>query len=350
MKKTFFSLLLILFVCFLNAQTLSPTRAVNWKLAGHKGAYINPAVVIDFISQGGVNSGLIPNDSILQSVLANIGSNPAIIYFPPGNYLFKKRINITKSVILRGASSDSTIFNFNTVSESDLFCIYGSTTNIEASIVNNLVKDSSRMLVGNASSFSKGDYIIIIENDTTLVTSSWAMRTTGQIIKIDTVIDNYILLESPFRRDFYVSRNAKIKKIIPVKDVGIENIRILPSNATNSQTSNIVFYCAANCWVKCIKSINCNYSHIDIGTSTNIVVTGSYFQDAYSYGDGGKGYGIMINSTSGECLVMDNIFKHLRHSMIFQSGANGNVFAYNYSREPYWTDVTLPSGSAGDMV
>jgi hypothetical protein len=350
MRKSIF----VIIICFLSffsiGQTLSPLRAVNWKLAGHKGAYISPALVIDFIDEGGVNNGLVPNDSILTAVLSGIGNTPAIIYFPAGNYLFKKRINLNKSVILRGKSSDSTTFSFNMLSESDLIYVYGSTTSTETMIVNDLVKDSSRMLVSNASSFSKGNFVIIIENDTTLVTSSWAMRTTGQILKIDTVVGNYIWFESPFRRGFFVSRGAKIKKLNLVKDVGIENIKLLPSNATTSQTNNISFYCASNCWVKCIKSINCNYAHIDIGTSSNIVVTGSYFQDAFSYGDGGKGYGVMINSTTGECLVMDNIFKHLRHSMIFQSGANGNVFAYNYSREPYWTDVTLPSGSAGDMV
>tara|TARA_B110000091_G_scaffold188339_1_gene210108 strand:- start:126 stop:455 length:330 start_codon:yes stop_codon:yes gene_type:complete len=34
--------------------------------------------------------------------------------------------------------------------------------------------------------------------------------------------------------------------------------------------------------------------------------------------------------------------------MLLQSGANGNVFAYNYSLNPFWTST--PSNSAGDMV
>jgi len=56
----------------------------------------------------------------------------------------------------------------------------------------------------------------------------------------------------------------------------------------------------------------------------------------------------MLHYTSNECLVEDNIFMHLRHSMIVQAGANGNVFAYNYSFDPFWTST--PSNSAGDMV
>jgi hypothetical protein len=350
MMKNIFTLFLILFSASCFGQTLSPSRAVNWSLAGHKGPYLSPVDTIDFVNAGGFNNGVTPNDSLLTAVLASVGSTPVVIYFPKGNYLFKKRININKSVIIKGKSSDSTIFTFNLLTESDLFYVYGSSTGIETQIINDIVKDSSRLLVSNASLFSKGDFIILSENDTTLITSAWAMHTTGQIVQIDTIVNNYIWLQSPLRRDYYVSRAVKITKLNPVKNVGIESIKIAPTNATVAQTNNIAYQYASNCWVKCIKSSKCNYSHIDVRSSTNIVVTGSYFEEAFSWGDGGKGYGIMINSTSGECLVMDNIFKHLRHSMIFQSGANGNVFAYNYSREPYWTDVTLPSSSAGDMV
>ncbi|MCB0642162.1 MAG: T9SS type A sorting domain-containing protein, partial [Phaeodactylibacter sp.] len=52
----------------------------------------------------------------------------------------------------------------------------------------------------------------------------------------------------------------------------------------------------------------------------------------------------------GECLIENNVFKRLRHSMILQAGANGNVFSYNYSTDPYWTEVGLPPNSAGDIV
>ncbi|HKK67632.1 MAG TPA: T9SS type A sorting domain-containing protein, partial [Bacteroidales bacterium] len=53
---------------------------------------------------------------------------------------------------------------------------------------------------------------------------------------------------------------------------------------------------------------------------------------------------------TGNCLVVNNVFEHLRHSMLMQACANGNVFAYNYSLDPYWDEDFLPSGSAGDMV
>ncbi|MGZ5244399.1 MAG: T9SS type A sorting domain-containing protein, partial [Bacteroidia bacterium] len=65
---------------------------------------------------------------------------------------------------------------------------------------------------------------------------------------------------------------------------------------------------------------------------------------------GGKGYGVLLHLTSGECLVKDNIFNKLRHSVLVQAGANGNVVAYNYSINPTWSGVMLPSNAAGDIV
>ena len=63
---------------------------------------------------------------------------------------------------------------------------------------------------------------------------------------------------------------------------------------------------------------------------------GSYFHHAFVYdGVSTHGYGVTLAHHSGGCLIVNNIFAHLRHSMMVKTGANGNVFAYNYSRDPY---------------
>jgi hypothetical protein len=36
--------------------------------------------------------------------------------------------------------------------------------------------------------------------------------------------------------------------------------------------------------------------------------------------------------------------------MLLQAGPNGNVFAYNYSTNPFWTEFFVPSNSAADIV
>jgi hypothetical protein len=59
----------------------------------------------------------------------------------------------------------------------------------------------------------------------------------------------------------------------------------------------------------------------------------SYFHHAFDYGGGGHGYGVSLGFHTTDCLVENNIFRHLRHAMMVQVGACGNVFGYNYSLE-----------------
>jgi hypothetical protein len=64
-------------------------------------------------------------------------------------------------------------------------------------------------------------------------------------------------------------------------------------------------------------------------------VSGCVIHDAASYEDGSWGYGIILGNSSTNCLIENNIFYTLRHSMAAVTGANCNVFAYNYSTDPY---------------
>jgi hypothetical protein len=62
----------------------------------------------------------------------------------------------------------------------------------------------------------------------------------------------------------------------------------------------------------------------------------NYLHHAHDYGGGGHGYGIDTISHTSDCLIIDNVFRSLRHSMMTHVGTSGNVFAYNFStqREP----------------
>ena len=134
------------------------------------------------------------------------------------------------------------------------------------------------------------------------------------------------------------------------RNINISNITIIRKDQTESQTSNIYLEYVKDASVSCIRSYNSNFAHITIANSLNCQVTGSYFQHGFNYGGGGKAYGVMLQFATSECLIYNNQFNHLRHSMILQAGPNGNVISYNYSKDPYWTDVSLPANSAGDLV
>ena len=332
------------------SQTLNPARAVNWSIVGVNEEFIPSTNFIDFQLEGGIADGITTNDFVFSTILNNLGDTSAFIFFPNGIYLFTQPLVLSDNISICGESSDSTILLFELSSANDLIIVAGSLLNDTSAVLSDMIKDSIKIEVNDASYFQTGDYVKIIEDDSQLITSSWALNTSGQINRIDSIENNIIYFSSPLRRNYQTNNNARIQKINMINNVGIENLKIERLDVTSQQTSNIQLNYASNCRIKCIESFKCNFAHIEVSNSTNIEIIGSYFHHAFSYGGDGKAYGVLLQYTTGECLVFNNIFKHLRHSMILQAGANGNVFAYNYSINPYWSELWLPSNSAGDLV
>jgi len=349
MKWTY-TLLFLLLQLSAFSQTLVPSRSVDWTLAGLRDSTTIDFIEIDMLAQGAIGDGVAPNDSILANVLLSISGPGAILNYQTGNYLFNKTINIPSNVIIKGQGADNTVFTMNLGGTSHSFRIQGSSISSDTtSLIESAAKDSSSIIVSDPGSFSTGNWVQIVQQDSDLVTSSWAKNTVGQIIKIKNIFNNEIVLESPLRMNFDTTRSPYIVKIIPIENVGIECLKIKRIDDTSpEQSSNIDFTYAVNCWVNGIESENCTFSHIQATRSSNLYISKSYFHHAFGYGGGGRAYGVMLESTTNECLIENNIFEHLRHSMIVQSGANGNVFAYNYSSDPYWD--SNPNNAAGDMV
>lgn len=348
----------ILFYCFLFvtsfswAQVLPSNRSVDWSLAGFRGVIPDYPNVVNISNYGGSGDGMGSNDTAFMNAVNSLSGADGVIYFPSGTFIFNSPITLRSGLILRGASSDSTTLKFDIAigNSSDAINITGTASNTTAMITSNADKDSSFINVDDASEFTAGDYLKLSFNDSSILFSTWAYGTVGQIVKIESIASNKIFFTNPLRLSYDIVKNPEITKLNMITGVGIECLKIHRADQTIGQTSNINFNYAAQCWISGIESFKCNFSHIEINRTTNISITGSYFHDAFAYGGGGQGYGISCQTTSGECLIENNIFKHLRHSMLLQSGANGNVFGYNYSIDPFWTEPSLPANSAGDMV
>ncbi|OGS61248.1 T9SS type A sorting domain-containing protein [Flavobacterium sp.] len=331
------------------AQTIPTARRVDWTLAGNK-SFVEPSIVINFQTSGGDNTGVTSNDVIMTNVLNSIGVSGAIIYFPNGTYLFNQSIVLKTNVILKGETVNGTFLKFDLGGTNNAIQIQGTQTSIETSLTQNASITTNSIQVTDASSFLVGDFVKLSDDDTAKVTSSWAIGTTGQVLKIISINSNQITFSSPLRRDYLLINTPKVTKLNMLKNVGVENLSLERVDATTAQTSNININRGVDIKISCVKSIKTNFAHVSINNATNVVVEGSYFQDGLDYGNGGKAYGVVLQNTSGECLIYNNIFSHLRHSVLLQSGSNGNVISYNYSRDPYWTGVALPSNSAGDLV
>ena len=343
---------IILGITFSYAQVLPANRSVKWGLAGYRGSIPNYSTVVDIHTYGGVGNGVNANDSALLNAINSLSGANGVIYFSAGTYVFHSAVNLRSGLILRGTSSDSTTlkFDFGSGSTSSAINIGGNSTTTTTVLTSNAIRDSSFIYVNDATGLTAGDYLKLSFNDSSILFSSWAYGSVGQIVKIASIATNKIVLESPLRLDYDLSKNPKATKLNMTTGVGIECLKVQRVDTTVGQTSTIRYNYSAQCWVSGIESYEDNFAHVEINNSTNISVKGSYFHDAFAFGGNGQGYGALCQVTSGECLIENNIFKHLRHSMIAQAGANGNVYGYNYSIEPNWTEPNLPANSAGDMV
>lgn len=332
---------------------LDTTRSVNWFVAGLRDTNTSDFIVADLSQLGVVNDGVTPIDLLLDSILQYTYNPGIILLFPEGDFLFQNTIHLPSNCIVKGVGATETEIIFDLVNGGNGFQISGNPTQDTAAIIIEPVLKSNWIVVDQSSFINPNDWIKIIQNDATLITSDWALTTVGQIIQVDYIQGDTVFLKSEIRYPYQLANNPKLIKLNMKSNIGIECLKIRRvDNTAPVHTANILIQYGNNVWMKGIESENCNFAHIDIRNSSNVFISKSYIHHSFEYGEDGRGYGVMIHYTSNECKVEDNIFNHLRHSMILQAGSNGNVFSFNYSFAPYWTNSSgvIPSDAAGDMV
>ncbi|HUH74082.1 MAG TPA: MopE-related protein [Chitinophagales bacterium] len=343
-----FSLAIIFCV---NAQDIPEERISDWSKAGHQTAIPEFKNILNILDYGGSKNGSADNVAAFNSAI-KAAIPGTTIFFPSGQYAFSNTINITKdSIIIKGEGvSTQLLFNLNGVAR-NLIQIQGAQINTDRWITESIENKQDYVIVNQAQAFAPEQWVTLIANDSSIMESNWAYNTGGQILQIKNIVEDTLFFKSSFRRSHAMDTEPRLKIMTPRKYVGIENLYIERVDAVDAQTTNMFFKRAVNSWIIGVESNMTNASHATFMNSSNMTLRGSYFHHSHSYGNGGRGYGIVIEYTSGECLIENNMFNNLRHSVLMQAGANGNVIGYNYSINPYWTDVTLlPANSAGDIV
>ncbi len=335
-------------------QTLPSSRIFlsAWHNAGCPPIAIEYSGLANVKNFGAAGNGIANDQPAVSAAIASLSGMPGVIYFPAGAYLIQSPISVPSHVILRGQSSKNTILRFDFVDHA--IRIYGSEAGSWIPLTASAAMHNNTIIVEDGSAFSVGDDAIIRQNNDPAwnITDAWAQHSAGQIVKITGVAGNTLTLERPLRHDYPLTRAPQIRRINANKHSGVENMKlerlIAGDNTTRNNQYTIHFSYAAEAWVRGVHSYKAFGSHIAMDNSTKIDITGSYLEDAHEYNDGGSGYGVKVQARSGECLIENNIFRRLRHSILLQSGANGNVFGYNYSRDtqsdshPSWAgDIAL---------
>ena len=285
-------------------------------------------------------------DQVIAQIIAD-NRDGALIYFQSGSYNFQKKINLPSHFELQGESTKSTKLVFQLEPKSDAIVAQGIKVNIDV-----LLKWTPRMgdsiLLCPPLDLNSGDWITIRDNDTRFMTSGWGSGKSGQIAQIKNIIGDSLIINGYVKRDY--EGMVVASKLEMVENVKVTNLSIVNNTQTDHHTSNIRFSYANNCSVYGINSDRANYAHVLIEYSANCQVQKSLFERAHSYGNGGAGYGVVLQFTSGECLIKENQFKTLRHAILLQAGVSGNKIELNHSTDPFWEGVFLPKHSAGDIV
>ena len=355
--KSFFLLIISFVICYSSfSQQLTATFGgspvkLDWQRAGYPGDTVpSYSTVKNITTFGGDNTGASSTNAAFTNAVTSLGGANGVIYFPPGNYLFTATLFLRSGLILRGAGSGNTTLTFNLPGEGDLIRATG-TAGASTPVTAVVQQYSNQVTVTDPNIASPGSFVKVYQNnESSLINDSWADNTVGQIAYLKSKSANTFTFYTRHRRPIPLSGAPTAQVLNMIRGVGIECLKIkrMDVDLTANQTSNIFFNYAAFCWVKGIESDSANFAHISIMNSSNIEVTGSYFHGAFSYGGGGEGYGVVCHLSTGDCLIENNIFKHLRHAMLLQAGTNGNIYAYNYSLQQQRTE--LPPDAAGDIV
>ena len=328
-------------------------RLIDWSTAGVQGGIETYPTEINFQSAGGDPSGLSDNSPLLQNLINGLTEN-TVIKFPAGTFRFDRRILIAESsprdapgVIIRGAGTSLTklLFKDPTTDGLGLFNVTGYDKTSGTPITGGRTKGSKTIAVVSTAGMAVGDWMYLAQdNDPTAMattrdipdyldsinnSSGWAKRTVGQVVKITAINGSNVNFDRPLHLDFtWANPTATVVRM--GEGIGFEDFTIEDGMGVANRI-NFNFVRIANSWVKNVHSLMAVRYHLRTDLSANLTIRDSFFKDAYRHDGGGHGYGTLIGGATTDCLIENNVYTRLRHSMIWKEGATGNVFAYNYS-------------------
>ena len=334
------------------SQTIPEDRIVDWSQAGLLYDIPNSSALFSVIDFGATGDGLTDDSPAVQDALNAMENNAGILFFPSGTYLLTESIIAHSGLTIRGESSEETHLKFFLGSDSEnAIQVSASQSSSFYQVVAGFEMGSQNITICSTNNFHAGDFIELQQTngDWDIEPISWAENSVGQILQVSYINENDLNLENKLRISYHETLNPEVRIIQPIQNVKIENLKLERLDAPDSGGGkNIYFSYAINCQVSGVDSYKSQGSHIYATTSSNIYIFGNYIHDAFLYdGTATRGYGITLNKHTGEVLVENNIFQNLRHAMMVKTGANGNVFTYNYSREPHRSEPI--SNYSGDI-
>jgi hypothetical protein len=350
------------------AGIISPDRAIDWSRVGIAGGIPNRTQICATLNPG-------VSASQINSAIASCPSGQ-VVFLNAGTYKISG-IDFgggKSDVTLRGAGADQTKLVFNSSSSVSCngwfpdVCIHSSDTNYRggpshsANWTAGYAKGTTVITLSSTSGLSVGDPIMLdqLNDDTTGTTDTGGIyvctsvaaqcnddgptggpggaardgRDQIQVVTATAISGNQVTITPGLYMPNWRSSQSPgawwADK--PAFNVGIEDLSLDHTNADDK--AGIVIFNCGTCWVKGIRSINSNRSHVWVQYSRPVVVRDSYFYGTANAAS--QSYGVEIFPGS-DVLMENNIFQHITAPQMIGGACSGCVVSYNYSTDDYYT-------------
>lgn len=330
------------------AEVLPADRLVEWR-PGVEGGVPRVPVVLNLAEYGPAADGETDDAPVFQQALADVAP-PGALYVPPGTYMLCSGLRLRSGVVLRGAGAEVTDLLFDAPDYRNRAAVEMSGSLAPESetrlVVAGAEAGSRQLELDSADGVEPGRTVWVFQdNDAELLytrpewNAAWARNSMGQLVRVEQVDGRRVRIDVPLRLTYKQELGPRLRALRPVAEAGLEGVHV--KRLDQAEGYLVGFREAVNCWVKDCELDHCCRAHVSGSCSRFVTVSGCYIHHAWNYGGGGHGYGVSLSRSASDWLVTDNVFRHLRHSMIVQCGANGNVFSYNYSFEHQMCDISV---------
>lgn len=307
------------------------------------------------------------NARALQRVIdeAPLGT---VVQVPPGFFHVAGEISLRTGRVLRGAGAGMTTLHF-----ANLPAAYRGYLNFHGmhgrgtAITGGLAQGSTRIEVADNYGIPVGAAIMLTQlNDPRWMATNnpadwdqpWADRAVGQMVRVVARSHQVFEIDEPVRyHDYRADREPRYYVLTGrVEYAGVEDLSLeVEPDAEGAGRFTVQFNLAENCWLRGVVSRGTQRGHVNLMHAREVEVRDNRFEGAHRPGPG-RGLGVDLALRSSQCLIAANTFDGLRHALLVQTGANGNVVAANTVRTAvsgtpdiairgHWTYLNLVEGN-----
>jgi len=337
----------------------------TWETAGVEGGIPNRTAICADVTQapyGANNTGSASAVAAIQRAIDKCTSGQ-VVYVPAGKYLIDNRIEIRKSITLRGAGP-STIFQ---VSTGNAILIQGgmpwppprNNPGYFTSVTGGATRGSTAVTVESAASIAAGTMVMVDEEDDPALV--WARtgksyRSRASMHIVEARSGNTLKFRPPLPIDY--TRSPRLSRFPNVvQNAGVEDIKFVGDGSNPEDFIRI--FSAWNAWVKGSEFSNMPSKTVVVAWSGHVELRRNCLHNQSNGGPNSQGLNLLNDANWS--LIIDNIcaaggFPAINIADAGAgdnfSGGFGNVIAYNYCVDSYyWDPPTSPNHGmmAGDI-